>query len=103
MGEEAYDEFELAAENPNHADDRRTLVVRGGYSRDEVYVGICRSKDDQPDEIIAVNGRDLKRALMSMVTGKPHPKRGRRTQVRATDRMGSVDETLGSEPRLTSK
>lgn len=77
MGEEAYDEFELAAEHPSHADDQRTLVVRGGYSRDEVYIGICRSKDDQPDEIIAVNGKELKRALRAMVIGEPRRARGK--------------------------
>ena len=73
MGDEAYDEFELGADVP---DDRRTLVVRGGYSRDEVYIGICRSTDAQPDELIAVNGRELKRALRSMVIGGPRRTRG---------------------------
>lgn len=72
MGEEAYDEFELQAES---GDLKRTLVVRGGYSRDEVYIGICRTKDGQPDEIIAVDGRELKRVLRSMVIGEPRRRR----------------------------
>lgn len=77
MGEEAYDEFELPSAHPHHPDDRRTLVIRGGYSRDEVYIGICQSKDDQANEIIAVDGRELKRVLRSMVIGEPRRKRGR--------------------------
>lgn len=69
MGEEAYDEFEISSCHPHKPNDRRTLVIRGGYSRDEVYLGICQSKDDHPDEIIAVDGMELKRALRSMVIG----------------------------------
>ena len=68
MGEEAYDEYELPAIE-EHAPDKRTLVIRGGYCRDEVYIGICRTKDDWPGEIIAVDGTALKRILRSMVIG----------------------------------
>jgi hypothetical protein len=75
MGEEAYDEIEIISTDPHDPNDRRTLVVRGGYSRDEVYLGICRSVDDQPDEIIAVDGAALKRALRSMVIGTPRRRR----------------------------
>jgi hypothetical protein len=72
MGEEACDEFELHAVD---GDMKRTLVVRGGYSRDEVYLGICRNAESQPDEIIAVDGRELKRVLRSMVIGEPRKRR----------------------------
>ena len=67
MGDEAYDEHDLSDVDGS----RRTLVVRGGWSRTEIYIGICRSKDDQPDELIAVDGIELKRILRSMQIGEP--------------------------------
>lgn len=73
MGEEAYDEFAL------ETTDGRSLVIRGGYCRDEVYVGICRSKDDLPDDLVAVNGAELKRVLRSMQIGAQRKRRRRRT------------------------
>lgn len=73
MGEEAYDEFDL------ETTDGRSLVIRGGYCRDEVYVGICRSKDELPDDLVAVNGAELKRALRSMQIGEQHRRRRQRT------------------------
>ena len=76
MGDEAYDEAELPA--VSHCDDR-TLVIRGGYQRDTVAIGICQSKDDEPDYIIEVSGADLKRALRSMVIGKQRA-RGRKSR-----------------------
>lgn len=74
MGDEAYDEFDL------ETTDGRSLVIRGGYCRDEVYIGICESKDSQPHELVAVNGAALKRALRSMQIG---PQRGRRIRKRS--------------------
>jgi hypothetical protein len=66
MGEEAYDEIEVASAREG---DLRTLVIRGGYGREEVYLGICRTTDDQADEIISVDGRELIRVLRDMVKG----------------------------------
>lgn len=74
MGEEAYDEFELESADPG---DLRTVVVRGGYSRDEVYVGICRNASEQPTMLVAVDGKDLKRALRKMVIGTPRRRKRR--------------------------
>jgi len=74
VGEEAFDEFELSSVE-KVGPDTRTLVIRGGYSRDEVYIGICRSADDQPDEIIAVDGAELKRILRSMCIGEQRTRR----------------------------
>ena len=73
MGEEACDEFDL------ETTDGRYLVIRGGYCRDEVYVGICRSKDDLPDDLVAINGAELKRVLRSMQIGAQRKRRRRRT------------------------
>lgn len=69
MGEEAFDELELCS--VSSPDDTRTLVIRGGYSRDEVYVGICRSVDDHPDELIAVDGMELRDWLNQINIGHP--------------------------------
>jgi hypothetical protein len=68
MGEEAYDEFDL------ETTDGRSLVIRGGYCRDEVYIGICRSKDALPDDLVAVDGVALERALGSMQIGERRPR-----------------------------
>lgn len=70
MCEEAFHEEELRAVG---GADKRTLVVRGGYGREEVFIGICRTSDDMPDEVIAVDGRELLSALRSM--GLPAPKK----------------------------
>ena len=74
-----YDENELPAIE-EHGPDKRTLVIRGGYCRDEVYFGICRTKDDLPDELIAVDGTALKRILRSMVIGTRTERAHRRKQ-----------------------
>ena len=67
MGEEAYDEIDLRSDDPS---DKRTLVIRGGYGRENVFIGICSSRDDDPDEIIEISVADLKLALRSMVGGQ---------------------------------
>ena len=75
MGEEACDQVELPAADPSKPSDKRTLLISGGYSRDEVYIGICNSTDDLPNDVIAVDGKELKRALRSMVIGEPRKRR----------------------------
>lgn len=70
MGEEAFDEYVLADDT-----GEQVLFVRGGWSRDEVYIGIGRTGSDDPDNVVAVDGKELKRALRSMVIGTPRRRR----------------------------
>jgi hypothetical protein len=70
MGEEAYDEFDLTSVDAGAPRDTRTLVLRGGYGRAEVYLGICRSAEEHPDELIAVDGQTLLRLLQTMLIGQ---------------------------------
>lgn len=65
MGDEAYSEIDIPATT-----GKRTLVVRGGYGRQDVYLGICEDKNAQPDDLIAVDCRELKRVLAGMYLGE---------------------------------
>lgn len=72
MGEEAYDETVLPCLDSvmDSLDGGQSLVIRGGYQREEVYIGICEPGVNEPSVLVAVDGRALKRALASMVIGK---------------------------------
>ena len=84
MGEELFDEFDIPALGEGPLATCRTLVVRGGYCRTEVYVGIARNAEFQPETIIAVDGEELRRALNSMTIGRPEIlTRRRKTKRRA--------------------
>jgi len=50
MGEEGYDETRLIT-------DRGTIIVRGGYGRDEMWLGISpgRNDDDHPDLVVEMS------------------------------------------------
>lgn len=76
MCEEAYDEFDL------ETTDGRSLVICGGYCRDEVYVGICRSKDDPPEDLVSVNRAELWRVIRSMKIGGARAKQRKRRRQR---------------------
>lgn len=73
MGEEAFDETVLSSE-----DGKRVLFVRGGYSRDEVWIGIGKVGGSDPDVVVCVDGADLKRALRGMVIGSKRRRAKRR-------------------------
>ncbi len=47
----------------------KQIFVRGGYSRDEVCIGIGKLGGLDPDVLIEVDGAELKRALRKMVIG----------------------------------
>lgn len=73
MGDEAYDQFDLP--DVGKPRTKRTLSIAGGYSRDEVYIGICQNQESFPDDVIAVDGRELKAILRSMQIGRPRERR----------------------------
>lgn len=62
MGEEAYEEVVLAA-------DTGTVTVRGGYGRDEVWLGIAKGNkpDDHPDINIALTPRQQRETVTAIV------------------------------------
>lgn len=60
MDKEAYDEIDIP--DVSHG-SKRTLCIRGGYGRSEVYVGICADAESMPNDLIAVDGRALKKAI----------------------------------------
>jgi len=62
MGEEAYSEFEL----DDWRGGSRTLIVRGGYGRREVWLGICDGREHQPGDLIPVDLQQLRRVLEEM-------------------------------------
>ena len=72
MGEEACDEAILPAEGG------RVLFVRGGYCRTEVYIGIGKAGEADPDILAVVDGAALKRALRNMQIGEPRERKRRR-------------------------
>lgn len=73
MGEELFDEIVLEERGAG----MRTLYIRGGYSRNEVWVGIGKLGGSDPDIVVEVDGKALRRALASMVIGRTRvPRRG---------------------------
>ena len=83
MGEELFDETVLEELGAG----MRTLFVRGGYSRDEVWVGIGKLGGTDPDVVVEVDGATLRDALNSMNIGKQMlTRRKRRKRTRAPKR-----------------
>jgi hypothetical protein len=85
MGEEAFDEVEITCE------DGMRLYVRGGYGREEVWLGIGRPTEDdiakgypgEPALIVELDSdarRALTRAIREMVAKPGRARKTRKTQ-----------------------
>lgn len=82
MGDELWDEFDL----PSTEDPRMGLAIRGGYCRDEVWLGITEP-DGSVSRLVVVDGAELRRILNSMNIGRVMlTRRKRRTLMAAPAR-----------------
>lgn len=78
MGEELFDEFDFpSTEKPGEG-----LAIRGGYCRDEVWIGLTES-DGSIHSFVVVDGHALREALNSMNIGTPPMLTRRRKTVRS--------------------
>ena len=61
MGEEAYEETRFVT-------DRGTVIIRGGYGRSELWLGLSRghNTDDDPDVVVKL-GPGLQRRVASAI------------------------------------
>jgi hypothetical protein len=70
VGEEAFDETIIVA-------DSGSLFIRGGWGREEVFIGLARGRNDQPDILINLTPLQQKRLVEALRTMRP--KRRQRT------------------------